>query len=280
MTETDNDRPNHYFGKWGLVKDPFTTSPDPDYLFPSHQHLTVLTCLEISVRLRRGACVVLGEIGTGKTTLCRTLIQKLESDPSIEIALLLNPPDGGGNSFLSALSSLYRLPVQTVGETFSALKDYLFYHGVERNKTVVLMIDEAQKLNTESIELIRTLLNYETNEYKLLQLVLFAQLELKDKIKQLPNFEDRLNIKIELNPLSVEECGELIQFRLLKAGYGNEEPVFTDDAIRAIHEITGGYPRKICMLAHKAMMEMVMTEVMIAGESLIRQIGVHEVVLA
>ena len=264
------NRPVHYFNRLGLIRDPFTTSPDPCYFYPAAQYAACLTHLEISVRLKRGACVVFGEIGTGKTTLCRSLLQRFENDPNIEIQLLLNPPAEPENRFLVQLAQIFSIPCRE-GNVSTLIKDYLFNKTVEENKTIVLVIDEAQKISLEAIEALRTLLNYETNEFKMLQLILFGQLELKDKILKMPNFRDRINYKTELKPLNIEECRELIYFRLSKAGCHGRSMPFKESACRAIHSLTQGYPRKVCLLTHRILMEMIMQNKREADEEFILQ---------
>ena len=116
----------------------------------------------------------------------------------------------------------------------------------------------AQKLNSLSLETLRIFLNYETNEFKLLQLVLLGQLELLPKVQQMKNLWDRISLKYVLNPLDELETKELIHFRLRQAGYDSEVQVFTDEAISAIYRYTQGYPRRIAMLCHNALKALVM----------------------
>ncbi|MBR9702479.1 AAA family ATPase, partial [Candidatus Woesearchaeota archaeon] len=139
-----------------------------------------------------------------------------------------------------------------------ALERFLFQKGVTENKAVVLIIDEAQKLSDRSLEVLRVLLNYETNEYKLLQLVLLGQTELHEKIISIPNFFDRISFKYMLNPFSLQETEEMINFRIRKAGYKAKMHLFLKDAIGEIHQATQGYPRRITMLCHKALKQLVM----------------------
>ena len=103
-----------------------------------------------------------------------------------------------------------------------------------RKKTVVLIIDEGQKLMQPQLEVLRTLLNYETNEYKLLQLVIFAQMELLPRVKRVRNFMDRVNVKYMLNPLDEQETGKFIEFRLKQAGYHGERSLLTAEAVQKV----------------------------------------------
>jgi general secretion pathway protein A len=136
------------------------------------------------------------------------------------------------------------------GSTFDykeALEKYLFQKGVDENKTIVLLIDEGQKLNVNQLELLRMLLNYETNEYKLLQLVILSQVELLPRMRRVRNFMDRIALKYLINPLDELETKQLIEFRLIKAGYSGSEPLFTDEAVKIIFEKTQVTPeRSLC----------------------------------
>ena len=126
-----------------------------------------------------------------------------------------------------------------------ALEKYFFQKGVDENKTIILLIDEGQKITPENLEVLRMLLNYETNEYKLLQLVIMAQVELLPRVKRIRNFIDRVALKYTINPLDESETKQMIEFRLRQGGYSRPEILFTDEAIRLIYESTQGYPRKI-----------------------------------
>jgi len=134
-----------------------------------------------------------------------------------------------------------------------AIEHFLFQRGVAEGKTTVLVIDEGQKLSLDMLENLRVLLNYETNEYKLLQVVLFAQMELLGRIKRIKNFLDRVAMKYILNPLDEMETVQLIQFRLEQAGLPPGRALFTADAVRAVYAATQGYPRRIALLCHNAL---------------------------
>jgi len=150
------------------------------------------------------------------------------------------------------------IPSATILDYKEAIKKYLFQKGIEENKIVVLLIDEAQKLNTLSLEILRVLLNYETNEYKLLQLVLLSQLELLPRLHEMKNLWDRIDLKYVLNPLDEQETKDMIEFRLKAAGYNSGVNFFTDEAIREIYHYTKGYPRRIAALCHNALKTLVM----------------------
>jgi general secretion pathway protein A len=136
----------------------------------------------------------------------------------------------------------------------------------------VLIIDEAQKLSATSLEILRTLLNYETNEYKLLQVVIVGQSELLGRLKRIRNFSDRISLKYVLNPLDINETKGMIEFRLKQAGYDSGRALFSDRTIELIYQYTQGYPRRIANLCHLALEELVMREKAIVEEDLVMEI--------
>ena len=244
-----------YYKVFGLEEEPFSTSPDPAFFYESAEHREALLRLEITVKLKRGASLVLGDVGTGKTTLARKLFHAFQDRSKFEFSMILDPGFHSELEFLASLAHVFevRSEVPTVFGYRKAIESYLFQKGVSENKTVILLIDEAQKLNGESIEVLRTLLNYETNKFKLLQLVLFAQTELLPQVQQIKNFWDRLSLKYVINPLSLRETKEIIEFRLKQAGYRKSTPLFSNEAVDLIFHQTDGCPRRIMMLCHNAL---------------------------
>ena len=262
-----------YYKLLGLTREPFSTSPDPSFFFLSKEHKAAFCRLQIAISLRRGLSVVIGDVGTGKTTLSRKLAQVLSGDESVSFHMILNPYFKTDEQFLSRLAALFHihLPPQASGlDHMEAVERALFDLGVEQNKTVVLLIDEAQILPDFVFEILRILLNYETNEYKILQLVLVGQMELLPRISQMSNFWDRIAMKYVLNPLGEEEVRELLQFRLKEAGYQGVSPLFTHEAIRRIWNHTQGYPRKLSMMCHNALEALVMFDKKIVDEDVAR----------
>lgn len=260
-----------YYRILGLQKEPFSTSPDPGFLYRARSHISALHRLEISIRLRRGLCLLLGDVGTGKTTLARALIQSFKDEPGFIFHIVLDPYYKGMNQFISGLCRIFGIESGDSDKP-EAIERYLFQKGVIENKTVVLIIDEGQKLNHTSIEALRTLLNYETNEFKLLQLVIMAQLEFLGHIGRIRNFMDRVAYKYVLNPLDSEETKEMIEYRLIQAGFNRDRPLFTDDAINEIYNYTKGYPRKITRICHQALENIVMNEIDVVSIDVIKSL--------
>ena len=251
-----------YYRVLGLDQEPFSTSPDPAFLYQSKEHRAVLANLLIEFRLRRGLSVVLGDIGTGKTTLGRKLVQMLKEREGFSFHMVLDPTYPSEDLFFSSLLRTLGIGVATSAPTLvdyrELLERFLFQKGIQDQQTVVLIIDEAHKLNALSLEALRILLNYETNEAKLLQLVLFGQMELLSLLTAMPNLMDRISFRRTLRPFDLAETRRMIQFRLQEAGYQSRLALFTDEAIESIYQHSEGYPRRIAMTCHKALRALVM----------------------
>jgi len=250
-----------YYGVLGLKKEPFSTSPDPAFFFLSREHKAAFYRLQVAITLKRGLSVLIGDVGTGKTTLSRKISQVLSADNKVVFRMVLNPYFKSERQFLAKLASLFHIDVSpraTGLDLIEAIERYLFRVGVEEKKTVVLLIDEAQILPDFVLETLRILLNYETNEYKILQLVLVGQMELLPRISRMANFWDRIAMKYVINPLGADEVKEVINFRLKHAGYDQPNPIFTDEGIRAICDITQGYPRQLSRICHNCLEYLVM----------------------
>ncbi|MDD2752231.1 MAG: AAA family ATPase [Candidatus Omnitrophica bacterium] len=263
-----------YYNILGLDREPFSTSPDPKFLYHSTSHHTVLKRLEIAIRLRRGLSIILGDIGTGKTTLSRALLQAFKDEPDFIFHLILDPGFKSEYQFLLSLVKMFDITpnFNSTIDFKEAIEKYLFQKGVEENKTIILLIDEGQKINFENLEALRTLLNFETNEFKLLQLVIMAQVELLPRVSRIRNFTDRVALKYTINPLDEIETKEMIEFRLKQAGFSGSQAIFSDGAIKSIYQFTQGYPRKISMLCHDALETIVMKGAAQVSEEIIESL--------
>ncbi len=251
---------NHY-AAIGFQREPFSNSPDPNFLLGTRQHATCLQELEISLRLRRGLNLVTGEIGTGKTTLCRSLLRAFAQDAGTDVHLLLDPHFDSSEEFLRVIlaSVTGQSPEPGLGlwALKETLKQQLFRLGMVEKRLVVLIIDEGQKISPANLEILRELLNYETNTSKLLQIVIFAQRELEPIVDAMPNLADRINVRRRLRPLSFGETRQMVRHRLAVAAAGAQPAArFSLPALLAIHLACGGSPRKTVRLCHMALMEM------------------------
>jgi general secretion pathway protein A len=248
-----------YYQALGYWREPFSNSPDPDLLYRSKTHLECLQHMEIAVRLRRGLNVVLGEVGTGKTTLGRELLRLLGQDEGIEVHFLDDPYYPSPAEFLMALLRLFGQDERPCGRDLGllreALKTALWRKGADGRRIVTLVIDEGQKITGECLELLRELLNYESNTEKLLQIVIFAQTEFEAVLADRPNLDDRVNFRCRLQPMSRLETRRLIETRLaLCTSDGRAPALFTSLALARLHRLSRGYPRKIVRLCHLSML--------------------------
>lgn len=264
-----------YFTILNLDREPFSNSPEPEFFFEASQHVNCLQQLEISIRLRRGLNVVIGDVGTGKTTLSRMLIRKLHGDDAVEFHLLMDPDFGGPIQFLAGIARMMGAVESAYGlsewQLKEAIKQYLFRRGIDEDKVVVLIIDEGQKLPGFCIEILREFLNYETNRFKLLQIVIFAQSEFNAILERRENFADRMNVCLRLKPLDFTQMRRMIEHRIAQASQAGHEPVeFSLPALAAIYLATKGVPRKVVMLCHQVILAMIVRNRSRAGWFLVQ----------
>lgn len=269
----------NYYNILNFKKEPFSNSPEPEFLFQLPQQTSCLQKLELAVRLRRGINVVIGDIGTGKTTLCRKLIQTFSSaskdNAEIETHLLLDPAFNSVIEFLQTV--VLMLGIKDFNNSESEwhlkekIKNYLFDKGVHDKRIVVLIIDEGQKIPENCLEVLREFLNYETNNFKLLQIIIFAQKEFQTILKKRPNLFDRVNLLYYLKPLNFKQMRAMINYRLRVAADNEITPsLFSFWGLLAIYMATGGYPRKVVILCHQVVLTMIIREKNKAGWFLVR----------
>lgn len=243
-----------YEAYWGLSEPPFSLTPDPRFLYLSRSHEDALMMLHYSILRNKGAAMLAGDIGLGKTTVSRKLLELL--DPVTTRVVLIVNPILTPTQILQEI--LNQLGVEFESRNRQALVQELhkaLVASYERGQKVVLLIDEAHLCrSSQTLEELRLLLNCQMNDQFLVTLVLLGQLEMKGKISKVPALEQRLAIRHTLQPLDVTETGEMINHRLRIAGYLGEHSLFTPDAIYEIHRHTGGTPRLICQVADNALL--------------------------
>jgi general secretion pathway protein A len=242
-----------YTGFYGLREKPFSLAPDPRYLFLSASHREALAHLLYGIEEGEGFIEVIGQVGTGKTTLCRTLLDRIGSDA--EIAYIFNPSPSEVE-LLSAINREFGLP--TAARTRTDLLDGLNQFLLEKNasgRRVLLVIDEAQNLDPAVLEQVRLLSNLETDRAKLLQIVLIGQPELEENLSRsdLRQLRQRITVRWSLKPLSRPEVGEYLEHRLRVAGLADPR-LFTPGALRALTRVSRGIPRLINALADRALL--------------------------
>ena len=258
---------NNYFG---LTDKPFSIAPDPRYLFMSDQHREALAHLVYGVGEGGGFVLLTGEVGTGKTTVCRCLLEQIPE--STKLAFILNPKLSATELLANACDELQiEYPEDpTLKQLSDALNQYLIEaHG--RGQKTVLMIDEAQNLSSEVLEQIRLLTNLETNKEKLLQIILIGQPELKELLgrHELRQLSQRITARFHLEPLTEDECHTYVQHRLEVSGF--RDTLFDDKAVKELYHRTGGVPRLINVLCDRAMLGAYAKNRRIVDRSMVRQ---------
>jgi len=228
---------------WGLKEYPFENLPNPGYLYKSPIHEEALTRLFYAIENRKGAAMLTGEIGCGKTTISRLLVQRLVKR-NYQLALIENPCLPADDFFKEILYQFgLKTTAQSKSEMIHQLNDFL-YQNLKDGKNTVIIVDEAQLINSsETFEELRLLLNFQMNDCFLLTLILIGQPELQEKMENMPQLDQRIAIRYHLKPLDMQEMVKFIFFRLKKAGARRN--MFTNDAFRRIYEHSTGIPRKI-----------------------------------
>ncbi len=255
---------------YGLREYPFNMTPDPQFLFLSRNHRIGLDILLYGIRERKGFIVITGEIGAGKTTLCRALLKGL--DANTKTALVLNP-NLSATEILQTITEEFRLqPARTTRKYLYDTINAFLLRELAANHNVALIIDEAQNLKPAVLEQIRLLSNLETEKEKLLQIVLVGQPELAELLgrESLRQLRQRVALNHHLAPLTPEEAGEYILHRWHVAG-GDGRLQWTDDAAQLIYEFSRGVPRLINNLCDRALLAGYVRETFVIGGDLVQQ---------
>lgn len=243
---------------FGLREQPFAPTADPAYFYAMSRHKECLFRLWSSIDERCGIAVVLGSYGTGKTTLLRKLLTGMAAHRDRYSVAVIGSPVPSWTSFalLESIVAQFGLPrpAKSFVTYMEILNGYLLKY---RDRINTLIIDDAQNLNKRGqLELLRLVQNLETNQHKLLNLVLFAQLEWVQVLHAAPNFEQRINMTFTLDPIGLDETREFIQFRLRQASINPDQQMdlFDEGAVRVIHAYTEGNPRVIVTVCRNALL--------------------------
>jgi len=238
---------------WGLTTAPFQNVPDPNFFYLSAQHREALARLVYTVKHNKGAALLIGDVGCGKTTLSRTLILELAED-KYDVGLVTNP-SLPSSDFLEEID--LQLGITPSSNTKVALlrglNDRLLTNAQDRRETV-LIVDEAHCIrDPEVFEELRMLLNFQLNERFLLTLILMAQPEIKEIIARIKQLEQRIAIRYHLGPLDESETTQYVIFRLKKAGA--MRPLFSQEAVQFVWRQSRGIPRRINNLCDLCLLE-------------------------
>ncbi|MCW8894080.1 MAG: AAA family ATPase, partial [Deltaproteobacteria bacterium] len=242
-----------YIEYFGLNEKPFSIAPDPRYLYMSESHQEALAYLLYGLQTEGGFVLLTGEIGTGKTTLCKCMFQQAPAE--INFAFIINPKVTALELLETVCDELLIKKTEHLSKKnmIDSINKYLLQINEQGQKTVIV-IDEAQNLTGDVLEQLRLLTNLETSRHKLLQIILLGQPELRELIRkpELSQLSQRITARYHLGPLSKEDTALYILHRVNVAG--GEKALFTAGAIQLIYRLTGGVPRLINLLCDRALL--------------------------
>ena len=243
-----------YQSFYGFTEMPFHITPDPKFLYLSPTHQEALLHLKYGVTEKKGFIVLIGEVGCGKTTLCRKFMSEL-APAHYDSALILNPRLNETQMLRAILTELGEPAMAKGKNDLVAQMNQLLLERIAKGREIVLIIDEAQNLSFQVFEQVRLLSNLETDKQKLLQIVLMGQTELKERLaaEELRQLRQRILVHYELRPFTRDEIDRYIHHRLSVSG-SNGRPHFTPWALRKIFRSSRGIPRVINNLCDKALL--------------------------
>lgn len=264
--DLDIDKYTPDWDRLGVVVAPFTIEADPRFMYLSTETRRALSKVSYMVEAGQGASVIVGEIGTGKTTLASWFHSRYDRRPDFAAAKIDEPPKKSGLLLLRRIAAEFGL--RTRRATEDQLNEFRSFLVEQSNQGILplIIVDEAHELGPEQFIELRRLLNFrDPRGGKAFQLVLLGRPELDINLREAPDFNDRVATRSSLDPLTPEDTRSLIEYRLLAAGRDSKQgPLFTDDAILPIWRETKGYPRSICLLCLHLCLE-----ILTAGGSLI-----------
>jgi general secretion pathway protein A len=264
-------QPRMYLEFLGLREKPFSITSDPEFLYLSRRHREALSHMVYGIRERKGFVEITGEIGTGKTTLCKAVLRQLTPDTT-RTALVLH-------SNLSELQLLQYI-VQDFGlnplrssrvHLFNQLSEFLLEEA-SAGKNIVLIIDEAQNLSARLLEQIRMLSNLETDKEKLIQIVLVGQPQLRDKLKQpaLEQLHQRIGVRYHVMPLEADEVKTYIEHRLKVAG-SDGSMTWTEEALQEVFRCSKGVPRLINLICDRVLLACYVYRAKFVNDAIVRR---------
>jgi type II secretory pathway predicted ATPase ExeA len=243
-----------YLAHFGLKEHPFTLTPNTNQYYPVEKHVEIIQSIQFGIARNTGILKVVGDVGTGKTMLCRLLLRKLVG--SDDAVAYLNAPQVDPDSLVGLVCVEFGLETGPKSQMLQALNTFLLeQHALGRNAVVI--VDEAQALGGAGLEAVRLLSNLETERNKLLQIVLFGQSELDDLLQraELRQINQRIGFSFQTGPLTVAEAIHYIRHRVRTSRVdGIDFPIFSDGATELLAETAGFVPRVINILADKSLL--------------------------
>lgn len=236
-----------YKDHFGLAQRPFSLLPDPEFLYLSSVHAQALTMIEYGIMSRAPITLVTGELGAGKTTLLRKLMGNLRRDVTM---VLISQATGGPEEVLRWIMGALGRPTrpgESHIEVVARFQDYLI-EEYSNNRRVLLVVDEAQHLDIETLEVLRLMTNINADKHELIQLLLIGQPELRDRVRrrEMMQLAQRVGAGCHLGAMTLEDTMGYIAHRLAVAGAS--QPIFSEAAMQVVHELSGGIPRLINQL--------------------------------
>jgi type II secretory pathway predicted ATPase ExeA len=258
-----------YEAHFGLREKPFSILPDPDLIYWGPMHRMAMSMLEFGVMNNAGFTVVTGEIGSGKTTLVRCLLRRIE--PNMRVGLISNTPRSREELLQWVMLSLDQPFEGNFPTLFKKLRDYLF-HQYQNHRRTVIIVDEAQNLDWESLEDLRMLSNINADKHQVLQLILVGQPQLRDLLRSpnLTQFAQRVSSDFHVRPLKQDDVGNYINYRL--QAVGANYPIFSTESCELVAKASGGVPRTINILCDTALVYAFAADEHYVEADLVRQV--------
>jgi len=256
---------------WGLTEKPFENTADPRFLYYSHQHEEAFTRLTYSIHEQKGAAVLTGVFGCGKTVIAQAVLLSL-SKGKYETAFVINPQLNHVELLREIIFDLGHkdnLPMHKTDILHSLEK--ILHDNMDNGKQTVVFIDEAHMINDELIfEELRLLLNFQYRNKFLLTLLLLGQPELRDKINNIKQLQQRISIRFHLSSLTEAETMEYINHRLKIAG--STRPIFENEALKSVYDLSGGIPRRINQICDMALLTGFGRQIELINEGVITEV--------
>ena len=243
------------FSLIGLSEAPFRLGPDPRYFFRTQGHERALQRLYLSIEQKTGLDIIYGDYGTGKSTIAEILLQRYASRDDFVVGRITNPGVPTVFQFYKLLLDCFGVEVQgrSTLNYSRALESFALDTNLAENKSILLIVDEGESLSPTFVDVLRTVLNFETPQQKFIQMTILAQLELIIKMKRKRNFVSRINMSYALNPLERDETKGLIEHRLHQAGWDGTPVWFPEETIDEIFERSKGIPRSITSICREGL---------------------------